>query len=267
MEAASSSWESFSYMWVRLCLLSLHSVIIHFMARKRRRLSVRGMGTWGDNTFRLCLIQKQEMWPSGVQQVWRETYRKDKFVSIYPQTDEATWTSSEMLPTNMKEVQLLWINLHIKELGLIFRVMLLSKSSNSNEKLCKSEKHWSASPDKIFHLSGCWPAQQQVYSSPEPGERLRRDNIQSLPFSLLELYGISPPVSSLCSPESKKWGIATISTVCCNIKQQISETVNILVKVSTFLLVSRCLWPESYFHLSLSCWWIYWKAKPVRRHE
>lgn len=44
-KAASSSLESFSGMNVCLSLFSLHSVIIHFIDRKRRRLSFRGVGT------------------------------------------------------------------------------------------------------------------------------------------------------------------------------------------------------------------------------
>lgn len=46
LKASSSCWQSLSDINVRLCLCSLHSVIIHFMARKRRRLSLRGVGTY-----------------------------------------------------------------------------------------------------------------------------------------------------------------------------------------------------------------------------
>lgn len=58
------------------------------------------------------------------------------------------------------------------------------------------------SPGRTFLLSVCWPVQQWAYSSPEPCERSRRGYTQSLPFPPLELCGISPPVSSLCAPES-----------------------------------------------------------------
>ncbi|KAG9343904.1 hypothetical protein JZ751_013291 [Albula glossodonta] len=53
-KASRSSWDSFSYMCVRRCLLSRHSVISHFMARKRLRLSLMAMGTCIDGS---CLCQ------------------------------------------------------------------------------------------------------------------------------------------------------------------------------------------------------------------
>lgn len=58
------------------------------------------------------------------------------------------------------------------------------------------------SPGRTFLLSVCWPVRQWAYSSPEPCERSHRGYTRSLPFPPLELCGISPPVSSLCAPES-----------------------------------------------------------------
>lgn len=201
-------------MWVRLCLLSLHSVIIHFMARNRRRFSVRGMGTWEDNRVKTLLDTKTRL-VFGFQ-----------------------------------------INADVKELMAVIK----------NFAVNQSKEHWSALPDKIFHLSVCWPAQQQVYNSPELGERPCRGYIRSLPSSPLELYGIFPPVSSLCSPVSVKRGIATIDLEYCIIKPTANlVTLNVFVKVCTFLLVSWSLWPESCFHVSSSCWWIYWKAKKKKK--
>lgn len=50
LKAWISSSESFSGISVRRCLFSLHSVINHFMAKKRFRLSFKGTGTW--DTFK-----------------------------------------------------------------------------------------------------------------------------------------------------------------------------------------------------------------------
>lgn len=178
-------------MCVRLCLLSRHSVIIHFMARKRRRFSERGIGTWwgveGQTEYDLFVLCWQMI-----------NNKRGLFCLITDLVVLSTFLYAGQPNNRLAVLQSLVKN----GVGVTFDLFLVPL--------------WSF---VVF-------------------------------FYLFPLYVLQ----SLEAERS--FGHLYIMRPTANLWPSLSDWT-----VFTSLPVSRCLWPKPCFHVSSSCWRIYWKSK------